>query len=191
MRPIDDGEERALVARARKGDLNAFETLVKLHQRGIYALCFRMAGIHQAADDLAQETFVKAYFALSGFKEGLSFVAWLRTIAVNTSLNYLRLRKKEVSLDALGPDGPKAAPVPARGRSDEPADEVARREAGRKFREAVDALPPEQKSVFVLRFFEDRDYVTIARALDISPGTVMSRLSRARQKIRSQMAGYL
>jgi RNA polymerase sigma-70 factor (ECF subfamily) len=184
-------EERRLVAEARQGSMTAFETLVKTHQRLVYAICRRMAGSHQAADDLAQETFVKAYFALSGFKEGLSFVAWLRTIAVNTSLNYLRLRKKEVSLDALGPDGPKAAPVPARGRSDEPADEVARREAGRKFREAVDALPPEQKSVFVLRFFEDRDYGTIARALDISPGTVMSRLSRARQKIRSQMAGYL
>ena len=141
-------EERRLVAEARQGSMTAFETLVKTHQRLVYAICRRMAGSHQAADDLAQETFVKAYFALSGFKEGLSFVAWLRTIAVNTSLNYLRLRKKEVSLDALGPDGPKAAPVPARGRSDEPADEVARREAGRKFREAVDALPPEQKSVF-------------------------------------------
>lgn len=184
-------EERRLVAAARRGDMTAFETLVKTHQRLIYAVCRRLAGSHQAADDLAQETFVKAYFALSSFQEGLSFVAWLRTIAVNASLNYLRLRKKEVSLDALGPDGPKAAPVPARGRSDEPADEVARREAGRRLREAVDALPPEQRSVFVLRFYESQGYAAIARRLDISTGTVMSRLSRARAKIRSRMAGYL
>ncbi|MBN2206649.1 MAG: sigma-70 family RNA polymerase sigma factor [Candidatus Aminicenantes bacterium] len=184
-------EERRLVAEARRGNMTAFETLVKTHQRLIYAVCRRLAGSHQAADDLAQETFVKAYFALSSFQEGLSFVAWLRTIAVNSSLNYLRLRKKEVSLDALGPDGPKAAPVPARGRADEPADEVARREAGRRLREAIDALPPEQRTVFVLRFYENRDYAAIARALGLSLGTVMSRLSRARRKIRSRMAGYL
>jgi RNA polymerase sigma-70 factor (ECF subfamily) len=184
-------EERRLVAKARQGDMTAFETLVRTHQRLIYAICRRMTGSHQTADDLAQETFVKAYFALSGFKEGMSFVAWLRTIAVNSSLNYLRLRKKEVSLDALGLEAPKADPVPARNRADEPADAVVRRQAERKFQEAVEALPPEQKSVFVLRFYENQDYGEIARTLGLSPGTVMSRLSRARRKIRSRMTGYL
>jgi RNA polymerase sigma-70 factor (ECF subfamily) len=184
-------EEQRLVAQARQGDMTAFETLVRTHQRLVYAICRRMTGSHQAADDLAQDTFVKAYFALSRFQEGLSFVAWLRTIAVRNSLNYLRLRKKEVSLDALGSNPPKADPVPARDRADEPADAVVRRQAERKFREAVAALPPEQRSVFVLRFYENQGYGEIARALDISPGTVMSRLSRARRKIRTQMAGYL
>jgi RNA polymerase sigma-70 factor (ECF subfamily) len=186
MRPIDDGEERALVARARRGDLDAFETLVKLHQRGIYALCFRMAGIHQAADDLAQETFIKAYAGLASFDQNRAFFPWLRKIAVNSSLNYLKSRKREEPL------GERDGRVPGQAlasSSSTPQDELQRTEAREKLGRALRALPPKLKSVFVLRVFDGLSYEEIAHTVEIPRGTVMSRLNRARRKLKAALSG--
>jgi RNA polymerase sigma-70 factor (ECF subfamily) len=178
MRHDDPTEEQRLVARAREGDMEAFEGLVKAYERPIYYLCLRMAGAPQAADDLAQETFIRAYGALSGFKEGRNFYVWIRRIAVNASLNHLRSTKREEPLGDREPD-------PCR---DMPQDELQSREAEGKFQEALGALSSDQRAVFVLRVFEDQSYREIARALRISKGTVMSRLSRARGKLRATLA---
>jgi len=178
MRHIDPMEEHRLVVLAKEGDMPAFESLVKAFERPIYYLCLRMAGAPQAADDLAQETFVRAYGALSGFEDGRDFYAWLRRIAVNASLNHLRAAKRE---EPLGD----REPTPCR---DMPQDELQNREAEGKFQEALGALPSDQRAVFVLRVFEDQSYRDIARALGISRGTVMSRLSRARQKLRAALS---
>jgi len=178
MRRIDPTEERRLVGRAREGDMEAYEDLVRTFERPIYFLCLRMAGAPQAADDLAQETFIRAYGALSGFKEGRDFYSWLRRIAVNASLNHLRTIHRE---EPLGD----REPAPSR---DTPQDELQRREAVGAFQEALGALPFDQRAVFVLRVFEGRSYRDIARDLKISKGTVMSRLSRARAKLRFMLA---
>lgn len=178
MRHVDPTEEQRLVVRAKEGDMEAYECLVKAYEHPIYYLCLRMAGAPQIADDLAQETFIRAYGALPGFKEGRDFYVWLRRIAVNASLNHLRTAKRE---EPLGD----REPAPYR---DLPQDELLRREAERKFQEALGALPYDQRAVFVLRVFEDQSYRDIARALKISKGTVMSRLSRAREKLRALLA---
>lgn len=177
MRQLDPMEEHRLVVLAKEGDMNAFEGLVKAFERPIYYLCLRMAGAPQAADDLVQETFVRAFGALSGFDDSRDFYAWLRRIAVNASLNHIRAAKRE---EPLGD----REPIPCR---DTPQDELQNREAEGKFREALGALPSDQRAVFVLRVFEDQSYREIARALGISSGTVMSRLSRARQKLRAAL----
>jgi RNA polymerase sigma-70 factor (ECF subfamily) len=181
MRHLDPEEERRLVLRAKEGDMDAFEHLIKAYQRPVYFLCLRMTGAPQAADDLAQESFIRAYGALSRFENGRDFYAWLRRIAVNACLNHLRAARRE---EPLGD----REPVPYR---DMPQDELLGREAERMFQEALGSLPSDQRSVFILRVFENMSYRDIARNLHLTEGTVMSRLSRARDKLRALLSGLL
>jgi RNA polymerase sigma-70 factor (ECF subfamily) len=179
MRPMEPAEEQRLIALAKTGDAEAYERLVKMFQYSIYYLCRRMTGTHQAADDVAQETFIKAYFALSSFKEGLSFYSWLRRIAVNSCLNYLKAEKRE---EPLGDRDPAVAASPL--------NELQEKEVEQRLLHALEALPPDQKAVLILRGLEDQSYREIAEALQISEGTVMSRLSRARDKLKAALAGH-
>lgn len=187
-KPREHPEDAALVRKAQEGDVDAFETLVRTYQQRVYAVCRRMTGAHQSADDLAQETFIKAYFALGKFDARWPLYPWLRRIAVNASLNYLKARGRERSLD----DGPRAErladPRPAESRPDA---RFERAEFEARFERSVASLPEEQRSVFVLKFYEGLSYEEIARTLDVPAGTVMSRLNRARQKLKSLLADSL
>ena len=113
--PAGHPEDAVLVRKAQQGDMDAFESLVREYQQRIYALCRRLTGAHQSADDLAQETFIKAYFALARFDAALPLYPWLRKIAVNTALNYLKTRSRERSLDD-GPPGDRRLPDGRSGR---------------------------------------------------------------------------
>ena len=168
--------------------MDAFESLVRKHQHRVYALCRRLTGAHQSADDLAQETFIKAYFALGRFDAAWPLYPWLRRIALNAGLNYLKARSRERSLDE-GSLGDRSAPRSA--PADDPEERLERAEFEARFDGAVESLPPEQKSVFVLRFHEGLSYEDISRALDLPLGTVMSRLNRARQKLKDLLADTL
>lgn len=184
-RPNEHPEDAVLVRKAQQGDMDAFESLVRKHQQRIYALCRRLTGAHQSADDLAQETFVKAYFALSRFDPAWPLYPWLRKIATNAGLNYIKARARERSLED-GSLGDRRTPRAA--ASDDPEERLERAEFQARFDGAVEALPADQKSVFVLRFHEGLSYEEISRTLDLPLGTVMSRLNRARQKLKSLLA---
>ena len=187
-RPGERPEDAVLVQRAQKGDMDAFESLVRAYQQRVYAFCRRLTGAHQSADDLAQETFIKAYFALDRFDTAWPLYPWLRRIALNAGLNYLKTRGRERSIEegSLGDRRtPRAAP------SDDPEARLERAEFEARFDRAVLSLPPEQKSVFVLRHHEGLSYEEISRALDLPLGTVMSRLNRARQKLKDLLADAL
>jgi RNA polymerase sigma-70 factor (ECF subfamily) len=187
-RPNEHPEDAVLVRKAQQGDMDAFESLVREYQHRIYALCRRLTGAHQSADDLAQETFIKAYFALARFDAQWPLYPWLRKIAINTGLNYLKVRSRERSIEegSLGARRtPKAAPA------DDPEERLERAEFRAKLDWAVETLPTDQKSVFVLRFHESMSYEEISRTLDLPLGTVMSRLNRARQKLKDLMADSL
>ena len=95
MRHNEKSSEKRLIAKAKRGDMQAFEELVRRYHRSIYYLCHRMTGTHQSADDLSQDTFVKAYFSLASFKNRMNFFTWLRKIAVNSGLNFLKANKRE------------------------------------------------------------------------------------------------
>ena len=168
--------------------MDAFESLVREYQQMVYAFCRRLTGAHQSADDLAQETFIKAYFALGRFDPRWPVYPWLRKIALNAGLNYLKTRARERPLD---PGGEGARPIDPPAPADLPEDRLERAEFDARFRAAVDSLPEEQKSVFVLRFYEAMSYDEIGRALDLPSGTVMSRLARARQRLRALLADSL
>jgi RNA polymerase sigma-70 factor (ECF subfamily) len=188
MKPQESPHEAALIRRAQEGDMDAFESLVRNYQGVIYALCRRLVGVHQAADDLAQEAFIKAYFSLSRFDTARPFYPWLRRIAANGAFNYLKSRKREFRLDeSVAADPPKAFSA----ESSRPEEKAVRAEFEERFNRALESLPDDQRSVFVLRHFEDMSYREISRALGLPNGTVMSRLNRARRRLRTLLADFL
>jgi len=188
MRQEEQTEEGMLITRARQGNVEAFESLVKKYQYCIYSLCRQMTGAHQSADDLSQETFIKAYFALHTFKDGMSFFTWIRKIALNSTLNFLKSKKREEPLGRR--EETLTGPSTSSG-GELPQEKLQRNQLEQKFTEALRALPPEQKAVFILRVFEDLSYNDISEVLKIPRGTVMSRLNRARKRLREEMLEYL
>ncbi len=164
--------------------MSAFEGLVRTYERPIYALCRRFTGDHASADDLAQDTFIKAWSALDRFDETLPLYPWLRRIAVNASLNAVRDRARTTSLDSRPAElGPAAEPGPG-----DPEAAAENADLDRLLRAALSTLPAEQRAVFVLRHDEGLGYEEIAAALELPVGTVMSRLNRARGRLQDLLA---
>lgn len=139
---------------------------------------------HDVADDVTQEAFIRAHRALPSFDLSRPFGPWIARIAANLAVNHLRSpRAREQALPDAHAETPAREPGPLAG--------VLEREARLLLEEALGGLPAEQRSVFVLRVMEEMSYREIADALDISLGTVMSRLSRAREKLRVALRPYL
>ena len=182
--PVLDPAEADLLGRARDGNLFAFEEVVRRYQRRVYAVAFRIVRRHDVADDVTQEAFIRAHQALRSFDPGRPFGPWICRIAANLAINHVR--SPESREDPL-PEGHAEWPTPAPG----PDTGVLEREGLEVLRRALEALPAEQRAVFVLRVHEDLSYREIAEALGLSMGTVMSRLSRAREKLRESLAPYL
>jgi RNA polymerase sigma-70 factor (ECF subfamily) len=177
-------EDSFLIARARQGDLRAFEEIVRLYQRRVYGVALRIVRAHDVADDVAQEAFVRAWRSLDRFELGRPFGPWVCRIAANLAVNHVRSpRAREEGL----PEGH----AETRGDDPGPLAAVLDAEARRVLDEAVAGLPLEQRAVFVLRAVEEMSYGEIASALGISPGTVMSRLFRARERLARALGPYL
>jgi RNA polymerase sigma-70 factor (ECF subfamily) len=180
----DVRDETFLLARARQGDLSAFEEIVRRHQRRVYGVALRIVRSHAVADDVVQEAFLKAWRSLDRFELGRPFGPWICRIAANQAVNHVRSpRSREDPL----PEGHAEARSP--GQS--PLDAVLDREAHDVLDRALDTLPAEQRAVFVLRAVEEMSYAEIAETLGLSPGTVMSRLFRAREKLARALGSYL
>jgi RNA polymerase sigma-70 factor (ECF subfamily) len=181
-------EDKMLIVKAKRGDTSAFESLVRKYQKPIYYLCYRMTGAHQAADDLSQDVFIKAYFALSRFKEEMNFFSWIRKIAVNRAINYLKVWKREKT---MGGNEMRISQNPDASPQEMPEETYQRKQMVEKFKQALEELTAEQRAIFVLKVYENQSYEQIALTLNIPEGTVMSRLSRARQKLKNAMSEYL
>jgi RNA polymerase sigma-70 factor (ECF subfamily) len=179
-----DPAEADLLGKARDGNLFAFEEVVRRYQRRVYAVAFRIVRRHDVADDVTQEAFIRAHQALKSFDLGRPFGPWICRIAANLAINHVR--SPEAREEAL-PEGHAEEPSEAPG----PETRVLEREGREVLHRAVLDLPGEQRAVFVLRVYEELSYREIAEALGLSMGTVMSRLSRARQRLREALAPYL
>jgi len=188
MSHLEHHEEKMLIVKAKRGDTKAFESLVRKYQKPIYYLCYRMTGAHQAADDLSQDVFIKAYFALSRFREEMIFFSWIRKIAVNRAINYLKVWKREKS---MGGDEMRVFQNSDASPQEIPEETYQRKQMEKRFKQALKELSAEQRAIFILKVYENLSYEQIAMTLDIPQGTVMSRLSRARQKLKNAMAEYL
>jgi len=177
-------DETFLLARARQGDLAAFETVVRRYQRRVYGVALRIVRAHDVADDVAQEAFVRAWRSLDRFELGRPFGPWVCRIAANLAVNHVRSpRAREEGL----PEGY----AETRSSDPGPLGAVLDAEAREVLDEAMGGLSPEQRAVFVLRAVEEMSYEEIAGALGISQGTVMSRLFRARERLAESLAPYL
>ena len=181
----DPGPDEAFVlARARQGDLAAFETVVRRYQRRVYGVALRIVRAHDVADDVAQEAFLRAWRSLDRFELGRPFGPWVCRIAANLAVNHVRSpRAREEGL----PEGY----AETRSSDPGPLGDVLDAEARQVLDEAVGGLSREQRAVFVLRTVEEMSYEEIAEALGISQGTVMSRLFRARERLAKALAPYL
>jgi RNA polymerase sigma-70 factor (ECF subfamily) len=185
--PIEEAEEK-LIAKAKRGDVYSFEKLVEKYQKKIYYLALRMTKSHDAADDLAQESFIKAFYSLKSFREGYSFSAWVYRICMNLTLNYLKRQRFSIPQSQLS-DGPLAVSV--ENGKDDLSDQLVRKELREKIEQEIAKLPPDFKAVFILRTYEDLSYEQISKTLKITKGTVMSRLFRARERLQKSLKGYL
>jgi len=187
MNQHEYNEDHMLIVRAKRGDGQAFESLVRKYQKPIYYLCHRMTGAHQSADDLSQDTFIKAYLSLHTFNESMNFFSWVRRIAVNRAINFLKKRKRE---KPLGDREMRVTDIPDASSQELPQDILQKKQMENKFKKALSELPDEQRVIFVLKVYENQSYEQIANMLKIPHGTVMSRLSRARQKLKNEMIEY-
>ncbi len=177
------------VQRCLDGDTNAFEWIVREYQKRIYFTVLQVVMNHEDADDVLQETFIKAYTKLETYDESYPFYPWLYRIAINTSLNHQkkRARLRALSLDEIGETNGQAdiSESPQQMFDMEGSELVAR------LKQALAKIPSEQRVVFLLRVNDGLSYQEISDTLEISIGTVMSRLSRARDKLRTLLKGYL
>jgi RNA polymerase sigma-70 factor (ECF subfamily) len=188
-------DEPALIRSAQRGDIDAFNTLVLTYQIQVYNVAFRIMDDPAAASDATQEAFISAYKGLRSFRGG-SFKSWLLRTVTNACYDALRYAKRRpsTSLDALG-EAQDGAEEPNGAGFDEfvasdaesPAAAAERAELRRAINAGLRQLPPDQRIVFVLSDIQGMSYEEVADATQTSLGTVKSRLSRARAKLRDYL----
>jgi RNA polymerase sigma-70 factor (ECF subfamily) len=184
--PDSAPDDRMLVERCQDGRMDAFEVLVGRYRQRVYSLAYSMLRNEQDATDLCQETFVKAWQAIRGFKKNASFYTWLYRITTNLCIDFVRKRDRRPNValeDGIEPDLHANVEVAPSNRPS-PTDEVRRKELRAQIDAALAELSPEHRAVIQLREFEGMDYAEIARAVGCQIGTVMSRLHYARKHLQ-------
>ena len=185
-------DESTLVAQAREGDTRAFGELVRRYEGKIFRLAQHVTQNREDAEDVLQETFLKAYEHLDQFKGDSKFYTWIVRIAVNQALMKLRRRKtdKSVSLDETIDTGEDTITREIAAWDEDPEQRFSREELGEILDTAVDSLEPPYRSVFVLRDIEELSTEETAEALNLSVPAVKSRLLRARLQLREKLTRY-
>jgi RNA polymerase sigma-70 factor (ECF subfamily) len=186
-------EESELVRRARSGDLQAYDDLVKRYQERIYATIYHMTSNHEDANDLAQESFIKAYQALKSFKGGSTFYTWLYRIAVNKTINFLKQRKNRthMSLNDIDFNAEHDPDLMALISENTPRRAASLTELQEKLNAALLKLSEPHRLVMVLHDVQGQTHDQIAEIMDCNIGTVRSRLFYARQQMQAELADYL
>jgi RNA polymerase sigma-70 factor, ECF subfamily len=179
MEPTD----AAFVIRARTGDPDAFRALVERHSRSLFALAYRMTGSESDAEDVVQESFLRAYRQLHNFNDRASFGTWVYRIAVNCSLDLVRARKRRSERQPA--EFEDEDPVAALPSPDPGPDRMALgSELRGRVAAAMDRLSATERSAFVLRHFEGMPIEEVSRALGCQPSAAKHSVFRAVQKLR-------
>lgn len=182
----DGAEDRSIIELARDGDKNAYGRLVMKYQKRLFRFLFLILRQKDATEDIMQEAFVKGYLALASFEPDKPFYPWIATIARNQALNYIKKDAREIPAGELE-DYIESIP----DKTANAIDNLINSENNKKLASAVMSLPEQYRTVFVLRMMEKLSYEEISEKLKISPGTVDSRLFRARQKLVELLKDYL
>lgn len=186
-------EERRAIAEAQRGDVQSFNTLVRLYEGRAFNLCYRMLGDRESAADATQDTFLSAYRNIRSFRGG-SFRSWLLRIATNACYDVLRARKRRptTSLDLDADDEHAHSPLQIADDAESPGDIALRRELAVEIQRGLSQLPEDQRAVVILSDIEGMAYEEIAQITGANLGTVKSRLSRGRARLRDALrAGEL
>ena len=186
-------EESVLVRQAQRGDLKSYDDLVRRYQERIYATVYHMTSNHEDANDLAQESFIKAFHALKSFKGGSSFYTWIYRIAVNKTINFLKQRKHKaaMSLDDLDFNAEHDPDLVALISEKTPRREAGLAELQEKLNEALLRLSEPHRLVVTLHDVQGLSHEEIAKIMDCNIGTVRSRLFYARQQLQAYLSDYL
>jgi len=179
-------DEQNLITAAKHGDVQAFNKLIATYQTIVYNVAYRILHDQDAAADAAQEAFISAFHALGGFRGG-SFKAWLLRIVTNACYDQLRVaqRRPTSSLDDLEVDPDHSTML--QDEAESPEEYALRQDLGRAIQSGLDELPADQRTTLILSDIQGLSYEEIAQATSVSLGTVKSRLSRGRARLR----GYL
>ena len=178
-------DDNKLVEQARAGSQTAFRDLFERYHERIYRLAASMAGSSDDAHDIVQQTFIRAFSSLDGFKHQSSFYTWLYRIALNTTTDYRRRQSRKLEKEASwdwsdSRQGLESIAAPAEQAPDE---QVYRKELAAAVHKAADTLSPEHREVLILREINGLSYAEITEITGLEPGTVMSRLHYARKNL--------
>jgi len=190
---LRDATDQEVVAQARLGREAAYRELVRRYERPIFSLIYRMVRDRELAEDLAQETFVKALKAVGTYRPEYKFSSWIFKIANNAAIDHLRKRELatlsiEGSPHARTPEAMEATALQIGGRLPGPLEQLEARELGGAIEEAIGRLRPEYRACIVLRHVEGRPYEEIAEILGLPLGTVKTYIHRARHELREALA---
>lgn len=185
--------DQQVVLLARGGREAAYRELIRRYERPVFALLFRMVRDRELAEDLSQETFVKALNAIDSYRPEFKFSSWIFKIANNAAIDHLRRRELDtLSLDgsphAETPEAMQATALQIGARQESPLDAVEAKELGGAIEAAIGRLRPEYRSCILLRHVEGRAYEEIAEILNLPLGTVKTYIHRARNELRLALA---
>ncbi len=175
--------ENEIIRSVLRGNVNDFEKLVAAYEKNVYNIALRMVGDPEDAADMTQETFIKAYRALSGFRGDSKFSSWLYRIASNVCLDFLRSRSRhpQVSLSTVDEDDRATFELPDMRQN--PEEQLMKKLGMEAVRRGLEQLPEQQRQILVLRELGGLSYAELAQTLGLEEGTVKSRIFRARKRL--------
>ena len=176
-------DEKHILARARRGELPAFEELVRRYEKRVYAVALRSSGSPEDAADITQEVFLRAWRSIESFRGDSGFSTWLFRITMNLCVDFARHKHAQPQTQPLV--GEDDAERPIRDTAPTPEEHLDNSELGRELAAALDEVSEEHRRIVLLRDVSGMSYTEIAEILEISEGTVKSRLSRARIALRT------
>jgi len=191
---LSEVEDVLLVRSSQEGDLRAFDELVRRYQQRVYATVYHMTSNHEDADDLTQESFIKAYKALKRFKGDSSFYTWVYRIAVNRTINFLKQRNRRsfhMSLNDMDMQVEKDADLLMFISDKTPRRDVRLNELQEKLNEALMKLSESHRLTVTLHDIQGMSHEEIGKIMDCNTGTVRSRLFYARQQLQAHLSEYL
>ncbi len=188
MSLAQEKEIKRYIQKSLDGDAKAFEWIVRKYQKRLYYTILQIVMNHEDASDILQDTFVKAYTKLSTYDQAFPFYPWLYRIAINTTINFKKQKNRNRLYSLNDNDNNHKLDL------SKPANQIfdaEEQELIKDLKKALEKIPNEQRMVFVLRVREGLSYQEISEHLQISMGTVMSRLARARNKLRVLLKEYV
>lgn len=181
--------ENGVIRSVLDGNINDFEKLVTAYEKNVYNLALRMVGDPDDAADITQETFIKAYRALSSFRGDSKFSSWIYRIASNVCLDFLRSRSRRAQVPLSFENEDEEGEIELPDMSQNPEKVLMKKLSMEAVRRGMEKLPPKQRQILVLRELCGLSYAELAQTLSVEEGTVKSRIFRARKRLCAILLG--